>query len=233
MPFGLQNAPSSFQRLMNRIFREELNAYVFVYLDDIITFSRNLDDHFRLLEIVFQRLREAGLKLKLKKCSFVKDSVPYLGHVVSADGLATDPAKVAAMTSFPAPKNVKPLQTFLGLTNYYRRFIPSFAHLAHPLTELTNKDVEFIWGEQQEKSFQALKDKLVSSPVLAFPDFTKPFIVCMDARDHGIGAVLAQKQEVPGLGEAEVVIACVPSPTGKGKALGDGRKRSFCHHSGL
>ncbi len=207
MPFGLQNAPSSFQRLMNRIFQEELNAFVLVYLDDIIVFSRSLDDHFRHLEVVFQRLREAGLKLKLKKCSFVKDSVPYLGHIVSANGLATDPAKIAAMMKFPAPKNVKQLQTFLGLTNYYRRFVPNFAQLAHPLTELTKKDAEFTWDEQQEKSFQSLKDRLVSSPVLAFPDFTKPFIVCTDACDYGIGAVLAQKHEVPGLGEAEVVIA--------------------------
>ncbi len=207
MPFGLQGAPSSFQRLMNHIFREELNMFVLVYLDDIIVFSRNLDDHFRHLETVFQRLREAGLKLKLKKCSFVKDSVHYLGHIVSASGLATDPAKVAAMANFPAPRNVKQLQTFLGLTNYYRRFVPNFAHLAHPLTELTKKDVEFIWDERQENSFKSLKDRLVSSPVLAFPDFTKPFVVCTDACDHGVGAVLAQKQEVPGLGETEVVIA--------------------------
>jgi RNase H-like domain found in reverse transcriptase len=164
-----------------------------------------LEDHFRHLETVFQRLREAGLKLKLKKCSFVKDSVPYLGHIVSATGLATDPTKVALMANFPAPKNVKLLQTFLGLSNYYRRFVPNFAQLTHPLTELTKKDVEFIWGERQEKSFKSLKERLVSSPVLAFPDFTKPFIVCTDTRDHGVGAVLVQKQEVPGIGEAEVI----------------------------
>ena len=133
MPFGLQNAPSSFQRLMNYVFREELNVFVLVYLDDIIVFSRTLEEHFRNLETVFQRLREAGLKLKLKKCSFVKNSVPYLGHIVSAEGLATDPKKISAMTNFPPPKNVKQLQTFLGLTNYYRRFVPNFCTSRSPV----------------------------------------------------------------------------------------------------
>ena len=207
MPFGLQGAPSSFQRLMNHIFREELNVFALVYLDDIIVFSRTLEEHFRNLETVFRRLREAGLKLKLKKCSFVKNSVPYLGHIVSADGLATDPKKISAMKNFPPPRNVKQLQTFLGLTNYYRRFVPNFAQVAHPLTELTKKDIEFVWSDRQQQAFQALKDRLVSSPVLAFPDFTKPFIVCTDACDYGVGAVLAQNQDVPGLKTTEVVIA--------------------------
>ena len=207
MPFGLQGAPSSFQRLMNHIFREELNVFALVYLDDIIVFSRTLEEHFRNLETVFRRLREAGLKLKLKKCSFEKNSVPYLGHIVSADGLATDPKKISAMTNFPPPRNVKQLQTFLGLTNYYRRFVPNFAQVAHPLTELTKKDIEFVWSDTQQQAFQALKDRLVPSPVLAFSDFTEPFIVCTDACDYGVGAVLAQNQDVPGLGTTEVVIA--------------------------
>ena len=207
MPFGLQNAPSSFQRLLNTIFAEELFIFLLLFIDDLIVFSRTLKEHLIHLRVVLTKLRDAGLKLKLKKCFFAKNKVKYLGHIVSRSGIEPDPEKIAAMTSFPAPKNVAQLRTFLGLTNYYRRFVPNFSHVVHALTELTKKNQPFTWDTPQNQAFMELKKILSTSPVLAFPDFTKDFVVYTDASEFGIGAVLSQIQEVPEHGMVEVVIA--------------------------
>ena len=192
---------------MNNIFAEELFAFLLLFLDDLIVYSRTLREHLSHLKIVLKRLRDAGLKLKLKKCCFAKKSVKYLGHIISRAGVATDPDKIVSMTTFPAPKTIAQLRTFLGMTNYYRRFVPNFSHVVHPLTELTKKNTPFVWDTPQDQAFLELKKRLSSAPVLAFPDFSKEFIVYTDASDVGLGAVLAQFQDIPEHGEAEVVIA--------------------------
>ena len=207
MPFGLQNAPSSFQRLMNNIFAEELFVFLLLFIDDLIIFSRTLREHLIHLKAILEKLRDAGLKLKLKKCYFAKNSVKYLGHIVSQSGISPDPEKIASMTTFPAPKNIAQLRTFLGLTNYYRRFVPNFSHVVHSLTELTKKNNPFMWEAPQQEAFMELKNRLSTSPILAFPDFTKEFIVYTDASEVGIGAVLAQFVEIPDHAKTEVVIA--------------------------
>ena len=146
MPFGLTNAPATFQRLMNRIMRPVLYKSTLVYLDDIIVFSKSIDDHIKHLATVFKLLAENGLKLKLKKCEFCKDKIDYLGHIVSRDGVMPNPKKIQAIVNYPEPRNPKELSSFLGLASYYRRFIRAFAEKAHPLTMLTRKNVAWEWG---------------------------------------------------------------------------------------
>ena len=139
MPFGLTNAPATFQRLMNKILKPVLYQSTLVYLDDIIVFSKTLDDHIKHLATVFKLLAENGLKLKLKKCEFFKDKIDYLGHIVSRDGVAPNHKKIQAILDYPEPINAKELSSFLGLASYYRKFIRAFAEKAHPLTMLTRK----------------------------------------------------------------------------------------------
>ena len=197
MPFGLTNAPATFQRLMDKVLKPVLHKFVLVYLDDIIVFSRNIEEHLEHLEIVFKLLAGAGFKLKTKKCEFLKDKLDYLGHTVSRDGVAPNPRKVESIVNYPAPTNVKELQSFLGLTSYYRKFIRAFAEKAHSLTKLTRKDVAWEWGNDQRDAFECIKQCLISEPILGYPDFTREFIVYTDASEYGIGAVLAQIQRSP------------------------------------
>ena len=168
---------------------------VLVYLDDVLVVGSTLEEHNRKLATVFQRIRDAGLRLKPKKCRFAQEEVEYLGHVVSADGVRTDPKKVDAVRNFPTPVDVKALQSFVGLASYYRRFVPGFSKIAGPLHALTKKGAPFVWSEACEVSFTKLKDLLTTALVLAFPDFRKLFILETDASGAGLGAVLAQKQE--------------------------------------
>ena len=195
MPFGLTNAPRTFQRLMDRILREAIGKFVHVYLDDISIFSRTFEEHLAHLDIVFRRLREAGLRLNSEKCTFVRKRLEFLGHMVSEDGLSPDPAKVDKVQNFPVPTNVKTLRGFLSLASYYRRFIQGFSQYAVPLYQLLRKNVVFSWQETQQQAFQYLKNKLTSAPVLAYPDFDREFIVHTDASTVGLGAVLSQKEE--------------------------------------
>ena len=206
MPFGLTNAPSTFQRLMNSLLRPLLNKSVLVYLDDIIVYSSNFEDHLRHLSEVFELLKNAGLKLKLKKCSFAQEKIDYLGHVVSGEGVSPNKQNVQAILQFPEPTTIKQLQSFLGLANYYRRFIRAFADKAHHLTRLTRKDVKWEWGDRERQAFTLLKDCLATKPVLGYPDFARKFFIQTDASDYGIGAVLGQIQGQP-QSEREVVIA--------------------------
>ena len=206
MPFGLCNAPALFQKLMQTIFREELLQILLVYLDDIIVYSCSIADHLRRLERVFQKLREHGLKIEAAKCQFFKTRVKYLGHVVSSEGVATDPAKTEAVARWPTPKTLKDLRSFLGFASYYRRFVPGFAQTAAPLHKLTAEISEKgrkknstiaseRWNGECQKAFNDLRTALTTAPVLAYPDFSKPFIVETDASDKGLGAVLSQKQD--------------------------------------
>jgi hypothetical protein len=192
MPFGLCNAPATFQRLMDMVLAGLQWSNCLVYLDDVIIPGRTFEEHMENLQSVLERFRNAGLMLKLTKCSFCKKQTSFLGHIVSADGVATDPSKTAKVSSWPQPTSVKEVQQFLGFANYYRRFVRDYAAIARPLHRLTERGREFLWTEDCQVAFDSLKKSLTTSPVLAFPDLSKPFILDTDASDTGIGAVLSQ-----------------------------------------
>lgn len=211
MPFGLQNAPSTFQRLMTCCFGDLNYINLLIYLDDIIVFSKTFEEHLERLQVVFNRLREHGLKLKPSKCHLMKKEVQYLGHVVSAEGIRTDPEKISTVADWKRPTNRKEVQQFLGFTGYYRRFVGGYAKLVAPLYRLTSGDPkkkkrgvkaspsgpppQFHWTEECEAAFQGLKQKLTTAPVLAYPDYNLPFLLQTDASGEGLGAVLAQIQD--------------------------------------
>ena len=197
MPFGLCNAPATFQRLMQKVLGGLGGERPFcsVYIDDIIVYSDSVADHLDHLRQVFARLRRVGLKLHPGKCSFARQSVTYLGHVISSQGIAPDPKKVEAVKNFPIPTSVREVRQFLGMASYYRRFIKSFAKIASPLHALTRQDVPFCWTLACQNAFQLLKDAMVSPPVLAYPNFQRSFVLHTDASKEGLGAVLEQEQE--------------------------------------
>ncbi|KAJ9507562.1 hypothetical protein QJQ45_019379 [Haematococcus lacustris] len=184
--FGLTNAPATFQRMMNNVFKPLINECVLVYIDDILVMSNTPEEHVQHLRQVLQLMRENRFYAKLAKWEFNKTQLAFLGHIVGSKGIAVDPAKVQVVKEWPTPRNLKDLQAFLGLTNYFRRFIPNFSSLAAPLTNLTSKQVAaaYDWehfGGSELEAFDGLKEALCSAPVLALPDFSKPFVVCTDA----------------------------------------------------
>ncbi|KAF8085683.1 hypothetical protein N665_0651s0003 [Sinapis alba] len=191
MPFGLTNAACTFQGLMNHVFEPVLRKFLLVFFDDILLYSKTWDDHLLHLDMVFAILRHQQLYLKKTKCTFGATKIEYLGHFISHNGVSTDPAKIKAVEHWPTPTNQKQLRRFLGLANYYRRFIQGHSIIACPLTLLLRKD-SFSWSSEASNAFQTLKEALISAPVLALPDFTKQFIVETDASKTGIGAVLMQ-----------------------------------------
>ena len=208
MPFGLCNAPGTFQRLMERIFGDQSLQSLLLYLDDIVIFSSTFAQHLQRLDLVLGRLRQQHLKLKLSKCCFFRQEVRYLGHVVSAHGVATDPEKIRSVTSWPRPRTLKELRAFLGFASYYRRFVEGFARLAAPLHRLVGEcqgprsrpaprppPLDVKWSLECTEAFEALKQRLTTTPVLAYADFSLPFIVEIDASYQGLGAVLSQEQE--------------------------------------
>ena len=199
MPFGLTNAPAVFQRLMARVLSglnpEDGPDFVSVYIDDILVFSQTLEQHLEHLRLVLQRILSAGLKLKPTKCHFLKKEVEYLGHILTPDGLRTNPKLVKSVEDFPQPKNVKEVRQFLGLSSYYRRFIYQFSSIALPLTMLTRKGTQFRWTTECQESFDTLKERLTTAPVLSYPSFNRPFVPETDASVRGLGAVLSQLQE--------------------------------------
>ena len=195
LPFGLRNAPLTFQRMVNTLFAGMIGHGLFVYLDDIIIVSKDMDSHLRQLDTVFTRLSEAGLKVKLSKCDFLKPRITFLGHVVDESGIHTSDDKVSAVRNFPVPRNSDHVRSFLGLAGYYRPFIQGFASIASPLTRLLKKDVTFTWEEAHQAAFDHLKEALTKAPVLSFPDYTLPFAIYTDASSHGVGAVLMQQAE--------------------------------------
>ncbi|CAK9821240.1 Retrovirus-related Pol polyprotein from transposon 17.6 [Anthophora retusa] len=192
MLFGLKNAPATFQRMMDTALRGLINKHCFVYLDDIIIFGQSIEEHNRNLAIVLQRLKELGLKLQPDKCEFLKPELEYLGHVITAEGVKPNPKKLEAVKNFKLPKTPTDIKSFLGLAGYYRKFIRNFSKIAKPLTDLTKKDTPFRWTEKEQNSFDTLKEKLCSSPVLKFPNFNEQFVLTTDASNEGLGAILSQ-----------------------------------------
>ena len=195
MPFGLCNAPSTFERLMELVLAGLHWETCLVYLDDILIYAQTFEDHVSRLGEIFTRLAKAKLKLKPKKCCLFQSEITYLGHVVAEKGVSTDPQKTCRVRDWPTPCNLKEVRSFIGLCSYYRRFIKDFACIASPLHKLTQKDVGFKWTRECETAFSMLKDRLTSAPVLAFPDFSLPFILDTDASGDGIGGVLSQVQD--------------------------------------
>uniref|UniRef100_A0A3B3S2Q0 Gypsy retrotransposon integrase-like protein 1 n=1 Tax=Paramormyrops kingsleyae TaxID=1676925 RepID=A0A3B3S2Q0_9TELE len=217
MPFGLQNAPSTFQRLMTCCFGDLNFTHLLIYLDDLIIFSKTFEEHLERLQLVFIRLQEHGLKLKPSKCQLVRKEVQYLGHFVSAEGIRTDPEKVSRVKGWARPSNRREVLQFLGFTGYYRRYVKGYSTLAAPLYRLTSGDPRkkkrglqkgsglekpFCWTNDCEEAFQVLKERLTTAPVLGYPDYSLPFVLQTDASGVGLGAVLAQVQ-----GGTERVIA--------------------------
>ena len=192
MSFGLTNAPSTFQRTMDVVLSGLTWKNCLVYLDDIIVYSPNFSQHLKDIQELFDAMKTASLKFKLEKCKFASNRINYLGHIVSNNGISVDPSKIDAVKHFPTPKNLTETRSFLGLCNYYRKFINDFANIAAPLTRLTRLNVKFKWDSYCEDAFKSLKEKLISAPILAYPDFTIPFHLCTDASDVGIGAILSQ-----------------------------------------
>jgi len=195
LPFGLCNAGATFQRIMD-IAMSGLNfTTCLVYLNDIIVYSRTIDDHLVRLEQIFVRLRMAKLKLKPSKCKLIRTSVEFLGHVVSDKGVSTDPAKIKAVADWPRPVNVSEVRSFLGLCSYYRRFILGFASIAAPLHKLTGKNVRFYWNNECESAMKKLCSSLVSAPILAMPIDEGGYVLDTDASQFAIGAILSQRQD--------------------------------------
>lgn len=193
MVFGLTGAPATFQKAMNTTLAPLLRKCVLVFLDDILIYSRSLEEHVHHVRQVLQLIAQDQWKVKLSKCAFGQRQISYLGHVISADGVATDPSKVAAVVNWPVPVNVNEVRSFLGLAGYYRKFVRNFGVISKPLTALLKKGALFLWTQDQEVAFNTLKQSLSTAPVLALPDFTVPFCIETNASGTGIGAVLMQK----------------------------------------
>ena len=202
MPFGLVNAPATFQRLINYVLRDLVGEKCLVYLDDIIIFGKTLESHTENLNAVFERIRDAGLKLRPDKCSFLKTEVEFLGHIISINGIKPDPRNIEKVKECRTPTTPREIKSFLGLASYYRKFVEGFSKIAHPMIELTKESVPFVWTEDAELAFQTLKTRLTNPPILAYPDPDTEFLLFTDASEFGIGAVLGQIQN-----KKEVVIA--------------------------
>ncbi|GJS58627.1 putative reverse transcriptase domain-containing protein [Tanacetum coccineum] len=196
MPFGLTNAPAVFMDLMNRVCKPYLDKFVIVFIDDILIYSRNEEEHANHLRIILELLRKEKLYAKFSKCDFWIHIVQFLGHLIDSQGLHVDPAKIEAVKNWTSPTTPTEVRQFLGLAGYYRRFIEGFSKIAKPLTRLTQKNKSYIWGEEQESAFQLLKQKLYEAPILALPEGNDNFVVYCDASLQGLGAVLMQREKV-------------------------------------
>ena len=192
MPFGLTNAPATFQTLMESVFADFLDKFVIVYLDDVLIFSRNDEEHHRHVRLVLERLREHQLYASREKCEFGRRSVLFLGHIISEKGLGMDPSKVSAIREWPTPRSVEDIRAFLGLAGYYRRFVHMFSKIAAPLTNLTRNEVRFVWTSVEQEAFDALKTALMNGPILIVPNDDLPYTVTTDASGFAIGASLCQ-----------------------------------------
>jgi len=192
MPFGLTNAPSTFMKLMNHVLRPYIGVCVVVYFDDILVYSKSIEEHAHHLSQVLHTLLQNELYAKMSKCTWCVDEVVFLGFVVGKFGIKVDESKIKAIKDWPTPKNVSEVRSFHGLAGFYRRFVKDFSTIASPLNNLVKKNVKFEWTKECENAFQTLKNKLISAPILALPDFKFPFQVECDASGVGIGGVLTQ-----------------------------------------
>jgi hypothetical protein len=195
MPFGLSNAPGTFQRLMDTTMEGLIWNILVVYLDDINIFRNTFEQHLERLQVTFNQLRQYNLKMKGSKCQFMTRKAYFLGHVISEEGIQPDSDKINRVQMFPIPKNIKELQSFLGLASYYRRFIKDFAEIAAPLHALLHKNIKFQWNDEADQAFNQLKECLTTAPIMAYPNSKKIFILYTDASTTGLGAVLAQNDD--------------------------------------
>lgn len=215
MPFGLHNAPATWQRFIDNVLGADLEPQVFVYLDDIIVVTQTYEEHLRILEEIFKRLRAAQITLNKSKCKFCRSELKYLGYIVDETGLKVDPEKVRAIMDIPVPKTPQEVRRFCGMASWYRRFIPNFATRLQPLTNLLRKKkVPFKWSTETQDAFMDIRNCLVKSPILTCPDFSKEFIISTDASGVGIGAVLSQNTEV-----GEVVVAYASRTLSRGEMI--------------
>ena len=197
MPFGLKNAPATFQRAMDSILRNFKWQSALVYIDDIIIFSKTYDQHLLDVQAVLECIEQASFFLRPEKCHFCVPEILYLGHVVSADGVRTDPAKIKKVLEIANPKNIVELRRFLGLAGYYRKFVQNFSRVVEPLRKLLYKDVTWNWTKECSAAVETIKHLLTVAPILAFPDFSEtaePMELYIDATACGLGAILCQKQ---------------------------------------
>ena len=196
MFFVLTNAPTYFMYLMNKVFMEYLDKFVIVFIDDILIFSQSEEEHEQHLRLVLGKLREHQLYAKFSKCQFWLNEVGFLGHIMTASGLAVDPSKITIVANWESPRDVKDVNSFLGLPGYYRTFVEGFSSIARPMTQLLKKGRKFEWAPTCEASFQELKKRLTTAPVLATPDINKEFVIYCDASGTGLGGVLMQDGRV-------------------------------------
>jgi hypothetical protein len=191
MPFGLTNAPATFQCLMNAIFAAHMRRFVLIFMDGILVFSKSMEDHIAHLKIVFQALLEHKLFIKFSKCTFAQQQISYLGHIISSKGVSTDPTRTSTTLNWHVPQNFIELKGFLGLIGYYRKFVHHYGSIARPLSNLLHHKSS-SWNSAAQESFEKLKEAMITTLVLAYPNFSKEFIIETDACDIGIGAVLSQ-----------------------------------------
>jgi hypothetical protein len=196
MSFGLTNAPAVFMDTMNRVFDDYLDQFMVVFIDDILIYSKSQEDHQVHLQKALERLRREKLYAKFSKCAFWLEKVAFLGHVISGEGVTVDPEKVSAVVDWRRPVNAQEIQSFLGLAGYYRRFIEGFSKLSGPLTALTRKNAQYVWTNECEQSFEELKKRLVTAPVLTLPTEAGSFVIYSDASLKGLGCVLMQNGKV-------------------------------------
>ena len=198
MPFGLCNAPATFQRVMNDMFKDMIGKVLFVYIDDITIYTQSFKEHMEVLEEVLRRIRENGMFLKPKKCTIASEEIHMLGHIINSKGIKTDPAKISAVKNYPAPQSKTEVRAFMGLVGYYRHFIPACSEIAEPINRTLKKNVPYQWTDEAQSAFEVLKDVLTQAPILARPDMKKPFRLHTDASKIGLGAVLTQDFLVEG-----------------------------------
>jgi hypothetical protein len=196
IPFRLTNAPATFMCLMNSIFSQYLDKFVLVFIDDILVYSKTEEEHEEHLRIVLQTLRKHKLYAKFDKCDFYQKKIQYLGHVISAEGIAVDPEKIRAIMEWPIPKDVVDIRSFMGITGYYRRFIEGFSKIAYPITSLQKKGTKFNWSQKCQDNFNKLKELLMTAPILKVAYLDKDFTICVDASKEGLGGVLTQEGHV-------------------------------------
>ena len=195
MPFGMKNAPAVFQREMQRVLRDRLYRGVMVFVDDILIYSKTAEEHAELVEFVLRRLQEEGYVAHPDKCEYFQREVSFLGHVISERGISVQQHKVKAVNEWPQPRNKRDVRAFLGMSGYYRKFIPCYSDIAAPLTDLTKKDVKFDWTEREQTAFELLQYRLTSADVLAHPNPKRPYFVTTDASDFATSGVLSQEQD--------------------------------------